>query len=110
MKIKKGDRVKVLLGKDRGKEGTVELIRADDNRVFVGGANLYKRHVKKTGGMEGGIIDIPKSLNISNVGLICPNCKKLAKVGYSLEGKTKIRICKKCKKEIVYSSKGGKKV
>lgn len=100
MKIKKGDKVKILLGKDRGKEGTVELIRAADNRVFVGGANLYKRHVKKTAGMEGGIIDIPKSLNISNVALICPNCKKIAKIGYRLEGKTKMRICKKCKKEI----------
>ncbi len=108
MKLKKGDKVRVLLGKDRGKEGTVELVRAADNRVFVGGANLYKRHVKKMGDVEGGIIDIPKSLNISNVGLICPNCKKLTKVGYKLEGKTKMRICKKCKKEIVQPSKGGK--
>lgn len=107
-KIKKGDKVKVLLGKDRGKEGTVELVKAADNRVFVGGANLYKRHVKKTGGMEGGIIDIPKSLNISNIGLICPNCKKITKVGYKLEGTKKMRICKKCKKEIVYLSRGGK--
>ncbi len=100
MKIKKGDKVKVLLGKDRGKEGTVEFVSASNKRVFVGGVNLYKRHVKKTAGMEGGIIDIPKSLNISNVGLICPNCKKLAKIGYKLEGKIKMRICRKCKKEI----------
>ncbi len=100
MKIKKGDKVKVLLGKDRGKEGTVELVSVSNNRVFVGGANLYKRHVKKMGNTEGGIIDIPKSLNISNVGLICPNCKKLAKVGYRLEGKIKMRFCKKCNKEI----------
>ena len=100
MKIKKGDKVKVLLGKDRGKEGVVELVRAGDDRVFVGGANLYKRHIKKTNGVEGGIIDIPKSLNISNVGLICPNCKKVAKIGYKIEGKIKIRICRKCKKEI----------
>ena len=101
MKIKKGDKVKVLLGKDRGKEGIVELIRANDNRVFVGGANLYKRHVKKMGGMEGGIIDIPKSLNISNVGLICPNCKKVTKVGYLMKGTSKLRVCRKCKKEII---------
>lgn len=100
MKIKKGDKVKVLLGKDRGKEGVVELVRAGDDRVFVGGANLYKRHVKKMNGVEGGIIDIPKSLNISNVGLICPSCKKVAKIGYKIEGKVKIRICRKCKKEI----------
>lgn len=108
MKIKKGDKVKVLLGKDRGKEGTVELIRVADERVFVGGANLYKRHVKKTAGMEGGIIDIPKSLNISNVALICPNCKKITKIGYEVSKTGKMRICRKCKKEITRPSKGGK--
>lgn len=112
MKLKKGDKVKIILGKDRGKEGTVEYLMAKAGRVFVGGANLYKRHVKKMQNMEGGIIDIPKSLNISNVGLICPNCKKVTRVGYkqslsshsssSKEGKTveKVRICKKCHKEI----------
>ena len=100
MKIKKGDKVQVLLGKDRGKSGTVEYVRARDERVFVGGVNLYKRHVKKIRDIEGGIIDLPKSLNISNIGLICPNCNKVAKVGYKLEGTTKVRFCKKCKKEI----------
>lgn len=100
LKIKKGDKVKVLLGKDRGKDGTVEFVRAGDNRVFVNGVNLYKRHVKKMGDVEGGIIDIPKSLHVSNVGLICPNCKKLTRIGYKMVGTTKMRICKKCKKEI----------
>ena len=100
LKIRKGDKVKILLGKDRGKEGTVELIRASDKRVFVGGVNLYKRHVKKMGDVEGGIIDIPKSLHVSNVGLICPNCKKLTRVAYKIDKTGKMRICKKCKKEI----------
>ena len=100
MKIKKGDKVKILLGKDRGKMGKVEYIRGKDNKIFVGGANLYKRHVKKMGNIEGGIIDIPKPLDISNVGLICPNCNKLTRIGYTLTGDIKVRICKKCKKEI----------
>ena len=100
MKIKKGDKVKVLLGKDRGKEGTVEYVLAKKSRVFVGGVNLYKRHVRKTGNAEGGIIDIPKSLNVSNVGLICPNCKKITRIGFKLEKGIKTRICKKCQKEI----------
>ncbi len=100
IKIKKGDKVKILLGKDRGKDGTVEYVIGSKKRVFVGGANLYKRHVKKMQGVEGGIINIPKSLDISNVGLICPNCKRLTRVGYKLVGKEKMRICKKCKKEI----------
>lgn len=100
MKIKKGDKVKVLLGKDRGKEGKVAYVRGKDSRVFVEGANLYKRHVKKQGTIEGGIIDIPKSLDISNVALICPNCNKITRVGFKLIGNEKMRICKKCQKEI----------
>src|SRR5258708_2159816 len=91
-KIKKGDKVKVLLGKDKGKEGKIEFVLGKKNRVFVNGANLYKRHVKKMGNMEGGIIDIPKSMDISNVGLICPNCNKLTKIGFKIEGKTKVRM------------------
>lgn len=100
MKIKKGDKVKILLGKDRGKEGTVEYVLAKDKKVFVGRANLYKRHVKKMGNIDGGIIDIPKAVDISNVCLICPACKKFTKVGYKIIGNEKMRVCKKCGKEI----------
>lgn len=100
MKIKKGDKVRILLGKDRGKEGSVVYVLGKEKKVFVGGANLYKRHVRKMKDVEGGIIDIPKPMDISNIGLICPNCKKVTRVGYKIEGMTKIRICKKCKKEI----------
>ncbi|MBI3103374.1 50S ribosomal protein L24 [Candidatus Daviesbacteria bacterium] len=100
MKIKKGDKVKILLGKDRGKEGSVAYVLAKKGRVFVEGANLYKRHVRKMGDTQGGIIDIPKPMNISNVGLICPNCQKVTRVGYQIAGTSKMRICKKCTKEI----------
>lgn len=100
MKIKKGDKVRIMLGKDRGKEGTVEYVMGKDKKVFVGRANLYKRHVRKQGSLEGGIIDIPKPLDISNVSLVCPNCNKLTRVGSKIEGNTKMRTCKKCKKEI----------
>jgi large subunit ribosomal protein L24 len=101
MKIKKGDKVKVLAGKDKGKEGAVAYVSARKKKLFVEGANIYKRHVRKYKDIEGGIIDLPKMLKISNVGLICPNCHKLTRVGYKLVGKDKLRICKKCKKEIV---------
>ena len=100
MKIKKGDKVKILLGKDSGKEGTVEYVLAKEKKVFVAGTNLYKRHVRKQGNIEGGIINIPKPMNVSNVALICPNCKKITRVGYQIVGKEKLRICKKCKKEV----------
>lgn len=101
MKIKKGDKVKILLGKDRGKTGEVDHVLAKDNRVYVAGANLYKRHVKKMEGMEGGIINIPKPMDISNVGLICPNCKKVTRIGYKTVENKKIRFCRKCQKEII---------
>lgn len=100
MKIKKGDKVKVLLGKDRGKEGIVEYVLGKDRKVFISGANLYKRHVKKMQNTEGGIIDIPKPLDISNIALICPNCEKITRIGYKTEKDIKARICKKCKKAI----------
>lgn len=99
-KIKKGDKVKVLLGKDRGKEGTVEYILAKERKVFVAGANIYKRHVRKVKDLEGGIIDIPKPMDISNVSLICPNCHQVTRVGFKKVGNQKLRICKKCQKEI----------
>lgn len=105
MKIQKGDKVKIMSGKDRGKEGKVEFVLVKKDKIFVGGANLYKRHVKKHGTIEGGIIDLPKPMNISNVALICPNCNKVTRVGIKkLEG-SKIRICRKCKKEIKTNAK-----
>lgn len=100
MKLKKGDKVKIMLGKDKGKTGIVDYVRGKDNRIFVGGVNLYKRHVKKTGQSGGGIIDIPKSMNVSNLSLICPNCSKQTRVGFSVIDNKKVRVCKKCKKEI----------
>lgn len=100
MKIKKGDKVKIILGKDRGKDGKVEYARAADGKVFVSGVNLYKRHVRKMQGIEGGIIDIPKPLDVSNVALVCPNCNKMTRIGFKQEGNTKVRVCKKCQKEI----------
>lgn len=100
MKIRKGDKVKILLGKDRGKEGSVEYVKVKEMKVFVGGANIYKRHVKKQGQIEGGIINIPKPMDVSNVALICPNCKKVTRVGFKKLGDLKIRVCRKCGKEI----------
>ena len=100
MKIKKGDKVKVLLGKDRGKEGVVQYVLVRKGRVFVEGANIYKRHVRKQGEIKGGIIDLPKSVDISNVALICPNCKRPTRVGFEVEKGGKIRICRRCHKPI----------
>lgn len=105
MKIQKGDKVKIMLGKDRGKEGKVEFVLVKKGKIFVGGANLYKRHVKKHGNLEGGIINLPKPMDISNVALICPNCNKATRVGIKKLESSKVRICRKCKKEIKTNAK-----
>ncbi len=97
-KIRKGDNVKILAGKDSGKTGAVERVLPKEARVLVSGANIYKRHIKRMGQNEGGVIDIMKSMDLSNVILVCPNCKKETRVGFEITKEGKKRICKKCKK------------
>jgi large subunit ribosomal protein L24 len=102
-KLRKGDKVRVMLGKDNGKEGTIEKLMAKEGMVFVTGVNIYKRHVRKelTQNGEGGMIDIIKPINISNASLVCPSCKKVTRVGFeTLKDGSKVRICRKCKKQI----------
>lgn len=99
-RLKKGDNVQVLLGKDRGKSGTIDRILKAKGKVAITGINMYKRHVKKQGDIEGGVIEIVKPINMSNVMLVCPSCKKATRVSIKSEGDTKIRVCKKCQKEI----------
>ncbi|MDD2822723.1 MAG: 50S ribosomal protein L24 [Candidatus Daviesbacteria bacterium] len=101
MKIQTGDSVKILLGKDRGKTGKVLRVWTKEDKVLVEGINMYKRHVKKTAQHEGGILDIPKQINISNVAFMCPECKKPTRIGMKIEADTKYRFCKKCKEKIV---------
>lgn len=100
MKIKKNDTVQLLLGKDRGKTGKVLRVLVKDKKVSVEGVNVYKRHVRKSGQTEGGVLEITKPVNISNVALVCPGCKKAGRVGYKIEGESKVRVCKKCKEVI----------
>ncbi len=100
MKIKKGDEIKVLKGKDKGKTGKVERVLPKKDKVFVAGINTFKRHVRRMGEYEGGVIDIVKGLPSSNVALVCPSCKQSTRIGYEIKENIKIRICRKCKKEI----------
>lgn len=102
MKIRKGDEVKIILGRDRSKSGKVEKV-LKTGKVVVAGVNVYKRHVSpKRFGQEGegGIVDIQKPINLSNVMLICPDCRKPTRVGFGLDKGKKKRICKKCGKEV----------
>jgi large subunit ribosomal protein L24 len=98
MKIIKGDTVKVLIGKDKGREGVVVKSMPKTNKVVIKGLNIFKKHVKPSQGQAGGIIEKERPLMVSKVALICPECKKAVRVGYQIDKNgEKYRICKKCK-------------
>jgi len=97
MKLKKGDDIIVIAGKDKGKRGKVERIDTRMGTVLVLGVNVYKRHMKKRDEKNpGGIIDFPRPLPVAKVSLVCPKCKKSTRVGYVVTDKEKHRVCKKC--------------
>lgn len=101
MKIKSGDTVSIIRGKDNGKKGTVQKVFTKESKVLVEGINQYKRHLKsRVPGQKSEIITITKPLAVSNVQLVCPKCKKLARVGYKLLKDEKVRFCKKCNAEL----------
>jgi large subunit ribosomal protein L24 len=102
LKIKKGDQVKVLTGKDRGKTGNVTRVLPDAGKIIVDGINVAKKHQKATNAtMQGGIIDKDMPLPVANVALVCPSCNKATRVGYTVKPDgTKVRTCKKCGKDI----------
>ena len=101
MKIKKGDKVKITAGRDRGRDGKVEKVYEKAGRILIEGLNQYKRHVKKNDKLpQGGIIDVPRPIDVSKVMLVCPKCGKVARVGYKLEKNKKVRICKRCESVI----------
>jgi large subunit ribosomal protein L24 len=97
MHIKKGDNVKVIAGKDRGKSGAVLRVFTDVERVSVEGVNVYRKHIRpKRQNQKGEVVEVPRAMNASNVMLICPSCKQPTRVGRRLEGDRRVRYCKKC--------------
>ena len=101
MKIKKGDQVKILTGKDRNKTGKVIKVMPASGKILAEGLNLHKKHVKsRQAEKKGEIVLLPGPINLSKVQLVCPHCGKPTRVGYDLSGSTKVRICKKCRQSI----------
>ena len=95
-KIKKGDRVTVITGRDKGKKGDVLRVLRKENRVLVQGVNMVKRHQSPTQTSAGGIIEKEAALHISNVALIDPKSDGPTRVGYRLEaGGRKVRVAKR---------------
>ncbi len=97
MKIKKGDQVLIISGKDRGRKGKVLQAFPKERKVLVEGINLRKKHQRpRRMGEKGQIIQMPAPIDVSNVKLICPKCGKATRVGYKVIEKKKFKICKKC--------------
>ena len=100
MKVRKGDKVKVIAGKDKGVESEVAKVLIGRDMIVVENVNVVKKHTKAKGKIPGGIVEISKPISVSNVMIVCPKCKKTTRIGYLVEGDKKFRVCKKCKQKI----------
>ena len=101
MKIKKDDKVVVVSGKDKGKQGKILVAEPKAGKVIVEGVNVATKHQKPQGqNQEGGIIKVETPIYASKVQLVCPKCGKATRVGFKLADGKKVRVCKKCGAEI----------
>lgn len=97
MKIKTGDNIMVLAGKDQGKKGLIIKAMPKDEKVVVSGINMSKHHLKPSRkSPRGGIIDMPSPITASNVIVICPHCGRPTRVAFKINNDIKERICRKC--------------
>lgn len=109
LKIKKGDKVVILSGKDKGKTGVVGHVFTKTRSVIIPKMNVVKKHSKVTKeNPAGGVIDTERPIPVSKIQLVCPSCNKRARVGYEKKGNDKKRVCKKCGK-IIEIAKNEKK-
>jgi len=101
-KIRKGDLVQVIKGKDAGKRGKVLKVYPGQGRVIVEGVNFLKKHKRRTQqDQQGGIVSIEAPLAISNLMLVCKSCSKPVRVGFMVQQDgSKVRFCKSCKEVI----------
>ena len=99
-RIRKGDKVVVLVGRDKGRTGEVIEVRPAEDRVLVRGVNMVKRHQRQTAQQEGGIISKELPIHLSNVAFADPKDGKPTRVGFKIQGDKKIRIAKRSGAEI----------
>ena len=101
MNIKKDDKVIVLSGKDKGKQGKVLSADPKAMKVVVEGVNVATKHQKpQKQGQDGGIIKVETPIYVSKVQLVCPKCGKGTRVGHKIADGKKVRVCKKCGAEV----------
>lgn len=101
LNVRRGDRVKVITGKDAGKEGKILRALPEKQRVIVEGVNKVKKHTRPTQKQpQGGILEVEAPIHVSNVMLVCPNCGEPTRVGHRREDGARLRVCKRCDKQI----------
>ena len=107
LKIRKGDEVMVIAGKDRGKRGRVQEVRGAAGTVVVAGVNIAKRHTKPNPAknVKGGIVEQPLPLSFGKVMVVCSHCGRPTRVARRIEEDTKERVCKRCGEAIVVEEK-----
>ena len=101
MKLKKGDTVLIIAGKDKGRTAKILKSFIKEKQILVEGINLKKKHVKpKKEGEKGQVISVAFPVDVSNAKFLCPKCGKAVRLGYKIEGDKKFRFCKKCNSEV----------
>ena len=95
--IRRNDTVKVITGRDKGKEGRVLRVFPNDNKILVEHVMLVKKHVRPNPqrNVKGGIAEQESRISLSNVQLVCPSCGPV-RIGHEVRGERKVRVCKKC--------------
>ena len=96
--LRRNDTVRVITGRDKGKEGRVLRIFPNDAKILVEHVMLVKKHVRPNPqrNVKGGIAEQESRIAISNVGLMCPSCKRPVRIGHEVQGDRKVRVCRKC--------------
>jgi large subunit ribosomal protein L24 len=101
MKVVKNDKVKVISGNSKGKEGVVIAVKNSKNKILVEGVSMIKKHQKPTQtNQQGGIIEREAYIDASNVMIVCSHCKKAVRTGKSIVDGKSVRICRSCKKPL----------
>ena len=95
LKVKKGDKVVVITGRDKGKTGEVLKVFREENRLLVQGVNMAQRHQKQSMQQEGGIVQKELAIHVSNVALIDPKTEKPTRIGYKMDGERKVRVARR---------------
>ncbi|MFH1366885.1 MAG: 50S ribosomal protein L24 [Patescibacteria group bacterium] len=101
MILKKGDNVKIIHGKDRGKKGKVLQVMIKEDKIVIEGLNMRVKNVRaKKSGEKGQRVQFAAPMHVSNVMMVCPKCQKPTRIGFKIYNENKLRICKKCKQEL----------